>query len=48
MFALETGELAAACEMTSVYFDLSARESCPLPQPLRDAAVALLSPRAAT
>jgi acyl-CoA thioester hydrolase len=48
MFALETGELAAECEMTSVYFDLSARESCPLPQPLRDAAIALLSPRAAT
>jgi acyl-CoA thioester hydrolase len=48
MFALETGELAAECEMTSVFFDLSARESCPLPQPLRDAAMALLSPRAAT
>jgi acyl-CoA thioester hydrolase len=48
MFTLESGELAAECEMTSVYFDLSARESCPLPPPLRDAAIALLSPAAAT
>jgi acyl-CoA thioester hydrolase len=44
MFALQTGELAAECEMTSVYFDLSARTSAPLPQSLRDAATAVLSP----
>lgn len=43
MFASETGELAAECEMTSVYFDLTARASCPLPQSLRDTATAMLS-----
>jgi acyl-CoA thioester hydrolase len=42
MFELETGALAAECEMTSVYFDLAARASAPLPQSLGDAARALL------
>ena len=42
MFASENDELAAECEMTSVYFDLSARASCPMPLALRDAATALL------
>ena len=42
MLELRTGELAAECEMTSVYFDLAARASCPLPQALREAALARL------
>jgi len=42
MFASENDELAAECEMTSVYFDLSARASCPMPLPLLDAAMPLL------
>lgn len=42
MFELDSGELAAECEMTSVYFDLAARVSAPLPQSLGDAARALL------
>jgi acyl-CoA thioester hydrolase len=42
MFASENDELTAECEMTSVYFDLSARASCPMPQFLREAATALL------
>ena len=42
MFELETDALAAECEMTSVYFDLAARASAPLPQSLGDAARALL------
>ena len=46
MVALESDQLAAECEMTSVYFDLSLRESCPLPRALRDAAVGLLHPTA--
>lgn len=43
MFALVNDALSAECEMASVYFDLSARVSCPLPQSLRDAAAALLT-----
>lgn len=46
MNELETGGLAAECEMTSVYFDLAARASAPLPQSLGDAARALLSDHA--
>ena len=46
MSALETGEPVAECEMISVYFDLSARTSCPLPRSLREGAMALLSPAA--
>lgn len=42
MFEMESGALAAECEMTSVYFDLAARASAPLPQSLGDAARALL------
>jgi acyl-CoA thioester hydrolase len=42
MVASEDDELAAECEMTSVYFDLSTRASCPMPQSLREAAMALL------
>ena len=42
MFELDSSELAAECEMTSVYFDLAARVSAPLPQSLGDAARALL------
>ena len=42
MFASDNEEQAAECEMTSVYFDLSARASCPIPPALRDAATALL------
>ena len=42
MCELETGALAAECEMTSVYFDLAARTSAPLPQCLGDKARALL------
>jgi len=42
LFKLRTGELAAECDMTSVYFDLAARASCPLPQAVRDAARACL------
>lgn len=44
MYAAATEELAAKCEMTSVYFDLSARTSYPLPQSLREAASSLVSP----
>ena len=43
MFASDTDELAVECEMTSVYFDLNARASCPLPDSLRNAAIALLA-----
>jgi acyl-CoA thioester hydrolase len=42
MFEMESGELAAECEMTSVYFDLVARAGAPLPQSLGDTARALL------
>ena len=42
MFEMESGALAAECEMTSVYFDLAARASAPLPQALGDAARAFL------
>jgi acyl-CoA thioester hydrolase len=42
MIEMESGALAAECEMTSVYFDLAARASAPLPQSLGDAARALL------
>lgn len=42
MFEMETGALAAECEMTSVYFDLAARVSAPIPRSLGDAARALL------
>lgn len=42
MFEMESDALAAECEMTSVYFDLAARASAPLPQSLGDAARALL------
>ena len=43
MFGAEENTLSAECEMTSVYFDLSNRVSCPIPMALRDAAVALIS-----
>ena len=46
MYEAETGALAAECEMTSVYFDLAARASVPLPQSLGDAARALLPDQA--
>jgi len=46
MLASDNDGLAAECEMTSVYFDLAARASFPLPQALRDAAMALLPPMA--
>jgi acyl-CoA thioester hydrolase len=36
MFELGTGELSAECEMISVYFDLEARTSCPIPEMLRN------------
>jgi acyl-CoA thioester hydrolase len=42
LFESETGELAAAVEMTSVYFDLKARKSRPLPEAIRAAAIAKL------
>ena len=42
MVEMESGALAAECEMTSVYFDLAARAGAPLPQSLGDAARALL------
>jgi len=47
MFEMESGDLAAECEMTSVYFDLAARVSAPLPQSLSNAARALLPDHAA-
>lgn len=43
MFAVADDALSAECEMTSVYFDLSARISHPLPQPMREAAAGLLT-----
>jgi len=47
MFEMESGDLAAECEMTSVYFDLAARVSAPLPQSLSNAARVLLPDHAA-
>ena len=47
MFEMESGDFAAECEMTSVYFDLAARVSAPLPQSLSNAARVLLPDHAA-
>src|SRR5262249_22525534 len=44
MYEGEEHSLSAECEMTSVYFDLAKRASCPLPQTIRDAAAAWISP----
>ena len=40
---LETGELAAACEITAVHLDKQAHKSCPFPAAARRAAEALLA-----
>jgi acyl-CoA thioester hydrolase len=40
---IETGAVAAACEITSVHLDKKAHKSCPFPPAVRAAAQALLA-----
>ncbi|HEX8818163.1 MAG TPA: thioesterase family protein, partial [Terriglobales bacterium] len=40
MFNVETGELAALCEITAVHLDRKTRKSCPFPEAIRKSAAA--------
>jgi acyl-CoA thioester hydrolase len=43
MRSIESGEMAAVCEITAVHLDKKARKSCALPSHIRKAAEALLA-----
>jgi acyl-CoA thioester hydrolase len=42
MYVVETGEIAATCELTGVHIDRAARKSCPFPEAIRAAALRFL------
>jgi acyl-CoA thioester hydrolase len=39
---IETDQIAATCELTTVHFDRRARKACPFPEPVRAAAERLI------